>query len=128
MEHVTERATGGCLCGAVRIEARGKPLRVGVCHCLDCRKNSGSLFYAGAIFPEDAVTVSGEVGEYQGRCFCTRCGSTVFGRSEGEVEVTLGTLDAASQFKPTYELWCDRREDWLPAFEGTVRYARDREG
>ena len=31
-------ATGGCPCGAVRIEAAGAPYRVGLCHCLDCRK------------------------------------------------------------------------------------------
>ncbi len=34
-----ERFTGGCLCGSVRIVASGRPYRVGVCHCLDCRKH-----------------------------------------------------------------------------------------
>lgn len=119
--------TGGCLCGAVRLEARGDPLRVGVCHCLDCRKHHGSLFYAAAIFPEGAVTITGELGDYEGRCFCPRCGSTVVGRSDGEIEVTLGTLDRPSVFTPTYELWCDRRENWLPPFPGTTCHPRDRE-
>ena len=58
-----ETVTGGCLCGAVRLEARGKPLRVGVCHCLDCRKHHGSLFYAAAVFPEGAVAISGTFEE-----------------------------------------------------------------
>ena len=40
------QTTGGCLCGEVRIVATGEPYRVGLCHCLDCRKNSGSLFQA----------------------------------------------------------------------------------
>ena len=52
-----ERFTGGCLCGSVRIVASGRPYRVGVCHCLDCRKHHGALFHASAIFPQDAVTV-----------------------------------------------------------------------
>ena len=121
-----ERVTGGCLCGAVRLEARGRPDRVGICHCLDCLKHHGALFYAAAIFPEDAVTITGEVADYQGRCFCPRCGSTVFGRSEGEIEVTLGTLDEPNRFEPSYELWCDRREAWLPPFPGTETFARDR--
>ena len=43
--------TGGCLCGQVRLTARGAPDRVAVCHCLDCRKHHGAVFYAAAIFP-----------------------------------------------------------------------------
>lgn len=123
-----DRVTGGCLCGAVRLEAVGAPLRVGICHCLDCRKHHGALFYAAAVFPEGAVTVTGAVGEYEGRCFCPRCGSSVFARSGAEVEVHLGTLDAPDAFVPDYELWCVRREAWLPAFAGMDRFDREREG
>jgi hypothetical protein len=122
-----EQFTGGCLCGAVRIVATGAPDRVGLCHCLDCRKHSGALFHASAIFPEDAVTVEGETHEFRGRHFCPRCGSSVFGRSGDEVEVSLGALDAPDQLTPTYELWTVRREAWLPEFPGLRRYERDRE-
>ncbi len=111
-----ERVTGGCRCGDLRVEARGRPYRVGLCHCLDCRKHHGALFHASAIFPDDAVTVTGPAGEWQGRFFCPRCGSPVFGRSGDEVEVNLGALDAPDQFRPTYELWTVRREGWLPPF------------
>ena len=52
-----DQVTGGCLCGAVRLTATGKPYRVGLCHCLDCRKHHGALFYAAAMFPEDAVAI-----------------------------------------------------------------------
>jgi hypothetical protein len=120
--------TGGCLCGAVRVVAEGQPYRVGICHCLDCRKHHGALFHASAIFPADAVTVTGEVRDYRGRFFCPRCGSPVFGRSGDEVEVNLGALDATDRFKPTYELWTERREGWLPDFPVTRRYARNRDG
>lgn len=123
-----ERVTGGCLCGDVRFEATGRPYRVGICHCLDCRKHHGALFYAVAIFPQDAVKVEGETREYGGRHFCPRCGSSVFARSGDEVEVHLGSLDAPDQFVPTYECWTVRRENWLPEFAGMRRYARDREG
>jgi len=121
-----ERVTGGCLCGDVRLEAVGEPLRVGVCHCMDCRKHHGALFYAAAIFREEAVTVTGTVSEYQGRCFCPRCGSSVFARSGDEVEVHFGALDAPDVFTPEYELWCVRREGWLPEFLGTERFERGR--
>ena len=121
-----DRFTGGCLCGDVRIAASGTPNRVGICHCLDCRKQHGALFHASAIFPENAVTVDGETRDYAGRYFCPRCGSSVFGRSGDEVEVNLGALDAPNQLVPTYELWTVRRESWLPEFPIDRSYERDR--
>jgi hypothetical protein len=48
-----DQFTGGCLCGNVRIVATGQPYRVGICHCLDCRKHHGALFHTSAIFPAD---------------------------------------------------------------------------
>lgn len=55
-----DRFTGGCLCGSVRVVATGRPYRVGICHCLDCRKHHGALFHASAVFPQDAVAIEGE--------------------------------------------------------------------
>ena len=122
-----ERVKGGCLCGAVRIAATGRPLRVGLCHCLECRKHHGALFHASAIFPEGAVTVDGEVRGFAGRFFCPVCGSSVFSRSGDEIEVHLGALDEPDLFRPTYELWTIRRESWLPVFPVASRHERDRE-
>lgn len=122
-----EQFTGGCLCGALRFVAEGRPYRVGLCHCLDCRKHHGALFHASAIFPQDAVSIAGEAREYAGRFFCPRCGSPVFARTGDEVEVNLGALDAPDHFRPTYELWTIRRESWLPPFPSVKGYARDRD-
>lgn len=122
-----DHCSGGCLCGDLRIEARGAPYRVGLCHCMDCRKSHGALFHASAIFPADAVTITGEARDYGGRFFCPRCGSPVFGRIDDEVMVNLGALDAPDRFTPTYELWTVRREAWLPPFPMAHRYVRDRE-
>jgi len=122
-----EQFTGGCLCGRVRIVASGRPYRIGLCHCLDCRKHHGAVFHASAIFPQEAVTIEGETRSYAGRHFCPHCGSSVFGRSTDEIEVSLGSLDTPGQLQPTYELWTIRREPWLPPFPLTRRYARDRD-
>ncbi|WAG76758.1 GFA family protein [Metapseudomonas furukawaii] len=123
-----KRVTGGCLCGDVRFVASGRPYRVGLCHCLDCRKHHGALFHASAIFPESAVAIEGRTQSYAGRHFCPRCGSSVFSRSGDEIEVNLGALDAPDQFQPTYELWTVRREAWLPPFPLARRYPGNREG
>ncbi len=122
-----ERYDGGCLCGDVRFVAAGRPTRVGLCHCLDCRKHHGALFNASAMFPAAAVTIEGELREFAGRCFCPRCGASVLARSGDEVEVQIGALDETDRLTPTYELWTVRREHWLPAFPVARRYERDRD-
>lgn len=118
---------GGCLCGNVRLVANGRPYRIGVCHCLDCRKHHGALFQTSAIFPEAAVAIEGETRDYDGRFFCPRCGSPLFGRSGDEIEVNLGILDEINRLTPTYELWTIRRESWLPPFPLNRHYERDRD-
>ena len=132
-----QRSTGGCLCGAVRFIAEGGPYRVGLCHCLDCRKHGGAPFGASVIFPAEKVIFTGdEPGVYASsahgrRRFCRHCGSPVFGRNEGsdEVELHLGSFDEGGLFAPTYELWTIRREPWLPTVPGVVRhYERNRPG
>lgn len=133
--------TASCLCNAVRVTATGAPNRVGLCHCLDCRKHHGALFYAAAIFPAGAVAIAGETRSYPatGSCsavtptasarhFCPTCGSSVFAVSGHEIEVHLGAMDAPDRFVPSYENWTIRREAWLPPFPLAHSYARDREG
>lgn len=122
-----DEISGGCLCGAVRITAKGEPYRVGLCHCMDCRKHHGALFYAAAIFPQDAVQITGETREHANRFFCPACGGSVFARFGDEIEVTLGSLDAPDRFTPTYECWTIRRESWLPPFSLARSYERDRD-
>jgi hypothetical protein len=123
-----DKFAGGCLCGDIRFLASGTPYRVGLCHCLDCRKHHGALFHASALFAVGAVAIEGETRDYAGRHFCPRCGSSVFGRTGDEIEVNLGSLDPPDQLVPTYELWTVRRESWLPPFPLERRYERDREG
>ncbi len=121
-----DKVAGRCLCGKVSMFATSKPLRVGICHCLDCRKHHGAVFYAAAIFAADAVTVTGDTHSFQGRHFCPTCGSSIFAQSGEEIELHLGALDAPSQFTPTYESWVLRREAWLPECPRITRFERDR--
>ena len=123
-----QEITGGCLCGRVRLTATGDPYRVGLCHCMDCRKHHGAPFTALAMYPWEAVTITGEFSEYGGRAFCPHCGSTVFAQGGDEIEVALGALDDPNQLTPTYELWTIRREHWLPQMPPLRKYDRDREG
>jgi hypothetical protein len=121
---------GGCACGQLTFHTRGEPLRVGLCHCLTCRKTSGSAFNAFAIFPDDRVEITGAMEGWRAspdseRCFCPRCGSQVLAREGGETEIRLGAFDEPNLFTPTYEAWIGRRERWL-RLPGLTGYRRNR--
>jgi hypothetical protein len=132
MSHTIHK--GGCACGQVRFEVRGEPYRVGVCHCLTCRKAHGAPFNFYAVYPPEAVSVEGEVitfvsSENVRRCSCRNCGAQIYstyGR-EDEFYVYPGSFDEIGLFAPTYELWTIRREPWLPEFPSVIRrYERNR--
>jgi len=117
---------GGCSCGAVRFELRGEPTRVGVCHCLECRKATGAVSMAYADFPLSAFTRHGEASEYLGRSFCARCGSRLFHLKPGEVEILLGALDdAPGDLVPAREGWIQRRERWVVPLPGAEQAWED---
>lgn len=76
---------GKCFCGAVRLQATGKPVLMGYCHCESCRSWSASPVNAFTLWRADAVkVVAGE--EHLGvfaktpqsrRKWCTLCGGHV---------------------------------------------------
>lgn len=123
-----DEVSAGCSCGAVRVRAAGSPRRVGVCHCLNCRKHHGAPFYAAAIFAQDAVQVAGETRSFEGRHVCAACGASVFACTGDEIEVHLGAMDAPNQFRPEYEIWTIRREDWVAPIPDADQFLRDRDG
>ena len=131
MERREPVRSGGCACGQLRLRAFGEPLRVGLCHCLTCRKVSGSAFNAFVVFPAPAVTVTGPYATWAAvphaeRAFCPTCGSQVFAREGDEMEMKLGAFDEPNLFAPTYEAWVPRREAWLKT-TGLTAFERNRD-
>lgn len=119
--------SGKCLCGQVQISARGEPLRAGICHCTNCRQESGSAFTFYAVWPAHQFETTGETSEFRGQHFCARCGSRLFSIGDREAEVQLGILsEAPTPLVPSYELWVKRREPWLRPIEGAEQYEEDR--
>ena len=112
---------GGCACGAVRFEAIADPLRVGLCHCMTCRKRHGSAFNPFAVFRFQDVLIAGALrtwrsSEHGRRMSCEVCCSPICYQEDegGEIELNLGSFDDTSLFAPMYENWVVHREDWLP--------------
>ena len=48
---------GGCLCGAVRYTSNSAPEWVGLCHCTDCQKHTGSAFAIMVRLPKTALQI-----------------------------------------------------------------------
>ncbi|WP_457324006.1 GFA family protein [Roseateles sp. P5_E11] len=119
--------SGECLCGRVKLAARGEPLRVGICHCMDCRKESGSAFTFYAVWPAGQFEHEGDTAEFRGQRFCPRCGSRLFSLDDQEAEIKLGILSQApTPLVPSYELWVKRREPWLQAVPGAEQFDENR--
>ncbi len=49
--------TGGSQCGAVRYDVSEEPLKIYICHCRECQRQSASAFGISVIVPADAFTL-----------------------------------------------------------------------
>jgi hypothetical protein len=122
---MTDRSAS-CRCGQLRATVTGDPVRVSVCHCLNCKKRSGSAFAAQARWPADQVVIEGrsksfeKVADSGNRAtfhFCPDCGSDVHyenhGKFDGLVAIPLGAFDDPYFLKPDYSVWEERKHDWV---------------
>ena len=125
-----------CSCGQLRIELRGEPRGVGVCHCLECQRRTGSVFAALASF-DAPFAVSGNATEYvrAGDAgakfrfrFCPVCGSTVFHTEEGvegSVGVAVGAFGDPSFPAPQVSVYDCRRHPWVRLPNEVIAFDKD---
>jgi hypothetical protein len=122
---VTAR-TASCRCGQLRVTASGDPVRVSVCHCLDCKKRSGSAFAVQARWPSERVSIEGESkgwskladsGNRIAFHFCPNCGSDVHyeidDKFDGLIAIPLGAFDDPYFTSPAFSVWEERKHDWV---------------
>jgi hypothetical protein len=128
--------TGGCLCGAIRYEARGVPTGVNHCHCIQCQRTSGAAMATWASWPRPRVRMlEGNVADFESshgvkRSFCARCGSTLFWRrvakEREEIDIAAGTLDQGDRLKPSEHIFVKSRQPWMPLCDGLPAYENHR--
>jgi len=114
------RATGRCLCGAVRFEVHG-PLRpVVACHCGQCRRWSGHHVAASAArrgdirFIEDEALTWYRSSEHAKRGFCRLCGSSLFWSAEDApyMGIMAGALDAPTGLHTVVNIMVQDKSDY----------------
>ena len=114
-----------CRCGALRAMCRGEPARVSVCHCLGCKRRSGSAFSYNATYPADRVEVSGtsncfsslsDEGNWARDHVCGGCGSIVWYEIQvrpNMVSVPVGAFADPAFPEPRFSVYEERRHAWL---------------
>lgn len=128
--------SASCRCGQLKATASGEPVRRSVCHCLNCKKRSGSAFAAQIRFPAECVKVAGESrtfnkagdsGNVATFHFCPYCGSDVFylidGKFEGLIAIPLGAFDDLFGFAdPEYSVYEGRKNRWVAITGDTTEH------
>ena len=120
---MTHRAA--CSCGQLHLTCEGEPVRVSMCHCLECQRRTGAVFGNQAWFEEQQITVSGsstrfsrssDAGRLVSFQFCPVCGSTVYWEAEGfpgKIAVAVGSFADPAFPAPKHSGWERRRHNWV---------------
>lgn len=131
-------ATGGCLCGAVRFEAVGRPIIVLNCHCESCRRHSGAPMVTLVSYKAEQLRfTAGARQRYSSspgveRAFCGDCGTTLTWESakDGQalIEVHVGCFDAPDGCRPDAHVFHGERLAWFDTADHLPRYREGRFG
>ncbi|HEV2364944.1 MAG TPA: GFA family protein [Caulobacteraceae bacterium] len=131
------RVTGSCHCGDIRFEAEADLETVGVCHCADCQKLTGSAWRVNVRAPAESFRLTGEPTVYvktadsgarRAHAFCPRCGTPIYSAAADEpakaYSLRLGTLSERHHLAPRRQVWKRSALSWssnleaLPAAAG----------
>lgn len=128
---------GTCLCGAAKVIVTGEPIAHLVCHCVDCRRWTGSVNY-GVLVKHEQVTIEGEYNTFnlrkaQGkdggwdRKSCAKCnGGLTATSADGAVDdvcasIVCGTGEKQVPFAPKFHANYPSRikdvKDGLPKYK-----------
>ena len=121
------RREASCSCGQLRLTCEGEPVRISICHCLECQKRTGSVFATQARFPRDGVTIEGRTTQWTRRGdsgqsatvhFGPVCGSTVYWEPSDATDViavAVGMFADPGFPPPHVSVYEERQHPWALA-------------
>lgn len=130
--------SGGCLCGAVRFDARNVPDTFSICHCEWCRRWTGSALLEVSVKTEDLTWKGTDniafhaSSDWAERAWCKVCGTNLYFRHTkedkwfGSTDVPIGIFDDATGFTLNYEIFIDHKPDSY-AITGSDQGARHKQ-
>ena len=117
---------GSCHCEKLAFEAEIDPEKVGVCHCTDCQKLTGSAFSTFVPVPKAAFRLlrgepkiyvkTAESGNRRAQAFCAECGTRIYASAVDDPQVfnvRLGTVAERAVLKPMVQVWCRSALPWV---------------
>ena len=130
---------GGCLCGAARFETERQPQWIRHCHCVMCRKATGSAFLTGLMYRAADIRWTGETGSFESspgivRVFCRTCGSSLAFRQVAVPEkdcLMLGAFDDPSLIEivgNVEHVFAERELSWARVNDGFPRFTGQPKG
>ena len=138
-----ERISGSCLCGACKYTVANQPIFSNICHCLSCKKWTGSAFVMNVWFAKSSFVLEGDTASHikmyadtktdSGRTiehyFCGTCGSSMWNASpnapdrltlaSGSIDGLVGEAVPESEeerlkgMSPRMELYCKRKAPFI---------------
>jgi hypothetical protein len=134
---MTRRAA--CSCGELQLVCEGEPVRISMCHCLECQRRTGAVFGNQAWFSrQQVISVSGVSAQFKRVAdsgntvtfqFCPVCGSTVYWEAQGFpglIAVAVGSFADPAFPAPAHSVCEWRRHHWVKAaFDMPVEHSND---
>ena len=119
------KVSGSCLCNSVKYEVTGETVRFSHCHCMRCRKATGTGHATNLLLTPvsgikwlkgEDLLVRYKVPEAERfyNCFCAKCGSPM-PRTVPEIDAVLipaGSLDVEPPISPQHHIFWDSRASW----------------
>ena len=121
---------GGCHCGYITYEAEVDPDTVGICHCTDCQRITGTAYRVTVrsrkgtfklLSGQPTIYIkTAESGNQRAQGFCPRCGTQLYATTVGNPEIygiRVGTTRQREQLRPQRQVWCRSALDWVMNLE-----------
>ena len=116
--------TGHCLCGAVTFQTEAKPQGASMCHCGQCRRQSGGI-WSSAHVPKADLRIKGPVkwfesSDFAHRGFCPDCGSFLFwaAHDEDTISFALGAVEPPTGLKLEKHIFVADKGDYYDIADG----------
>jgi hypothetical protein len=121
----------------VRYTIAAEPLGARMCWCRDCQRIASGSATVNVLFPEEAVSITGDLGLFTmiadsgntvERGFCKVCGSQIYSRTVTPkglpMRVRAGTLDDPELCAPTAAIWTESAPSWAPIPDHFARHPK----